>query len=87
MIAGGHKLFDEVNKSPSSPTPIFMVFISFCRGVPVWAPKNEIMDDYSKISMKKPVLRIIFKIIVPTIFCGSIHLLKEIIELGVSCLR
>src|SRR6056297_3367108 len=57
MIAGGHKLFDEVNKSPSSPTPIFMGFISFCRGVPVWAPKNEIMDDYSIISMKKTFLQ------------------------------
>jgi len=46
-----------IHKPPSSHTPIFMGFTSFYRGAPVWVPKNEIMVDYSIISIKKTLLQ------------------------------
>src|SRR6056297_3155275 len=40
-----------------SPTPLFKGFASSYRGVPVWAPANEIMVDFSIISTKQTFLQ------------------------------
>jgi len=46
IIAGGHKLFDEVNKPPSSPTPLFIGVKGFCRGVPMRGHKKKWAEEY-----------------------------------------
>jgi len=45
-FSGGHKLFDAVNKPPSSPTPISKGVASFCRGAPKRGHKKQWPEEY-----------------------------------------